>query len=621
MNNLWNEREAQTHAGDLAQRIYTSRLLGRDSALVLHGGGNTSVKTIEKNIFGEEEAVLQVKGSGVDLATIDAAGFAPCRLSYLLHLLELEDLADTELLAQFRRSLVRPDAPSPSVEAMLHAVLPFKFIDHTHADALIAVMNSPHGEKRVRDLYGRRVVVVPYVMPGFRLAKECQARMTEAQGAEVIGMVLMHHGLFSWGATARESYERMLGLVEMAEATRPRRGAGRATAPKRIHPAFVQRPNVAALARRGAATPDHVIRTKPVPLVGRDVAAYCREYERYVAAHSAGRQVNPGDPAPRVALDPELGLGAFGRTAREAGVARDIYEHTIAMIEWAEELGGWQPLPERHHFDMEYWEPQQAKLRRAESRPAFAGEVAVVTGAASGIGKACVDALLARGAAVVGLDVNPAIRGLHDRADFKGIACDLTQAAAVDAALDEAVAAFGGVDMLVLNAGIFPEGCPITELSPEVWRRVMAINLDANWVLLRSCHALLRLAPARGRVVVIGSKNVPAPGPGAAAYSVSKAAVNQLVRVAALEWGKDGIRLNSIHPNMVFDTALWTPAVLESRARHYGISVEQYKTNNVLKVEVTSRDVAELAAAMCGPLFAKTTAAQIPVDGGNERVI
>jgi NAD(P)-dependent dehydrogenase (short-subunit alcohol dehydrogenase family) len=291
----------------------------------------------------------------------------------------------------------------------------------------------------------------------------------------------------------------------------------------------------------------------------------------------------------------------------------------MEIIQRATALGGWQALPASDIFDVEYWDLEQAKLRQGGKPPLFTGEIALVTGAASG--RACVESLLARGAAVVGLDLNPDIRRLHDRPDFHGVVCDLTKEADLGAALDEAVHTFGGLDLLVLNAGIFPPGNRIEDLATETWRKVMSVNLDANFTLLHECHPLLKLAPKGGRVVVIGSKNVPAPGPGAAAYSASKAAVNQLARVAALEWGRDRIRINSIHPNMVFDTALWTPEILESRAKHYGLSVEEYKTNNVLKVPVTSRDVAELAAEMCGPLFAKTTAAQVPVDGGNERVI
>jgi NAD(P)-dependent dehydrogenase (short-subunit alcohol dehydrogenase family) len=232
-----------------------------------------------------------------------------------------------------------------------------------------------------------------------------------------------------------------------------------------------------------------------------------------------------------------------------------------------------------------------------------------------------VEAFLKRGAAVVGLDRNPAVEGLSKRPDFLGVTCDLTDAKGIGQSLNQAVRRFGGVDMLVLNAGIFPSSHPIQDIPAESWRSAMAVNVEANLLVMQACHPLLKLAPRGGRIVVIGSKNVPAPGPGAAAYSASKAALNQLARVAALEWGKDGIRINSLHPNAVYDTALWTDEVLASRAKAYNLTVEQYKKNNLLKTEVASRDVAELAAEMCGRLFAKTTAAQVPVDGGNERVV
>jgi NAD(P)-dependent dehydrogenase (short-subunit alcohol dehydrogenase family) len=251
----------------------------------------------------------------------------------------------------------------------------------------------------------------------------------------------------------------------------------------------------------------------------------------------------------------------------------------------------------------------------------FAGEVALVTGAASGIGQACVDALLTRGAAVTGVDINPAIGGLSSRTGALGLTCDVTDTAALEHALEQTIRAFGGLDMLILHAGIFPASRRIAELTLDDWQRTMRINLDANLLLLRLAHPLLKLAPRGGRVVVVGSKNVPAPGPGAAAYSASKAALNQLARVAALEWGGDGIRINVVHPNAVFDTGIWTEEVLRMRAASYGLSVEEYKTNNILRVEVTSCDVADMVATMCGPVFAKTTGAQIPLDGGNERVI
>jgi NAD(P)-dependent dehydrogenase (short-subunit alcohol dehydrogenase family) len=387
--------------------------------------------------------------------------------------------------------------------------------------------------------------------------------------------------------------------------------------------AFARHPEVGRLSQQGPATPDHVIRTKRLPMLGRDVNIYAHAYRTYFEQNTRNAR-EPRimlDPAPRVVLDPELGLCTAGRTAKDARIAGEIYAHTMDIILRAEALGGYQALPAKDIFDVEYWDLEQAKLKSAGKPPVFAGEVALVTGAASGIGKACVESLLARGAAVIALDVDATVRERFRGPECLGLVCDVTDPEQLTSALERGVRAYGGLDMLILNAGVFPAGKRIAELDDAEWRRVMTVNLDANQRLLREAHALLKLAPRGGRVVAIGSKNVPAPGPGAAAYSASKAALNQLVRVAALEWGADGIRVNILHPDAVFDTGIWTDDVLKARAAHYGMTVEQYKRKNILRTEVMSHDVAELAAEMCGPLFAKTTGAQLPVDGGNERVI
>ena len=651
VKSLWNDEEAAQHPGDLGLRVYTSRLLGRDKSLVLHGGGNTSVKIRETNRFGDEEEILYVKGSGWDLETIEAAGFSPVRLRPAARLATLPRLSDPEMVNELRTAMTLASAPTPSVEAILHAILPFKYVDHTHADAVVTLTNSRDGEALIREAYGDTVVVIPYVMPGFDLARLCAGRFPAEAGPGTVGMVLLNHGIFSFGDTARESYERMIELVRRAEEllerqqawalgpypetageadplaiARLRHDVSRAAGfpmvlvshrdPRAL--AFTRREDVSRIVQ-GPATPDHVIRTKRLPLAGRDVETYVQDYGRYFAEHAKGQTML--DPAPRVILDPELGLATAGRSVKEASIAAEIYGHTMDIIERAERLGGYRALPASDLFDVEYWDLEQAKLAQAGKPAVFAGEVALVTGAASGIGGATVESLLARGAAVVGLDIDPKIGTMLSRRDFLGLACDVTDEGEVARALASAVAAFGGLDLLVLNAGIFPASRKIADLPLAEWDRVMRVNLDANLLLMRLCHPLLKLAPAGGRVVVIGSKNVPAPGPGAAAYSASKAALYQLARVAALEWGSDGIRVNVLHPNAVFDTGVWTGEVLASRAAAYGLSVEEYRRNNVLRVEVTSRDVAELAAELCGPRFAKTTGAWIPVDGGNERVI
>lgn len=655
MKSLWNDREAAQCTDDLALRVYTSRLLGSDPSLVLHGGGNTSVKLTEHDLFGEAEEILYVKGSGWDLATIEAAGFTPVRLAHLLKLARLEKLGDGEMVNQLKTHQTRAAAPTPSVEAILHGLLPYRYVDHTHADAIVTLTNSPGGEARIRDLFGDRVVVIPYVMPGFDLARRVAELFPKAAHEGTLGMVLMHHGLFTFGDTARLAYERMIGLVDEAERYLQSHGAWSLATSFREHAidtraiaalrrsvsdaagfpmilqcrrgetelSFCQRPDLAEISQRGPATPDHVIRTKRLPMLGREVPDYVAGYQRYFEAH-AGESRNPVemlDPAPRVILDPELGLLALGKNSREAGIVADIYRHTLEIIQRAEALRGWRALPEREIFEVEYWELEQAKLGKAAGAPALQGEVALVTGAASGIGRACVEALLKRGCAVVGLDLNPAIAERRDSGGFLGLVCDVTDPGAIEDALRQTLLNFGGLDMLVLNAGIFPGGCPVAGLDDAGWRRVMEINLDANLRLLRESHPYLKLAPKGGRVVVIGSKNVAAPGQGAAAYSASKAALNQLARVTALEWAADGIRINSLHPDAVFDTGLWSDEVLAARAAHYELSVAAYKKRNLLRTEITSHDVAELAAELCDRRFSKTTGAQIPVDGGNDRVI
>lgn len=655
MQSLWNDDEASQYPGDLGQRVYTSRLLGRDKTLVLHGGGNTSVKIRETNILGDEEDILHVKGSGWDLEFIEAGGFAPVRMDHLLRLAQLPVLSDPQMVNELRTHMTNANAPTPSVEAILHAILPYKYVDHTHADAVVTLCNTPSGEQRIRALYGERVVVIPYIMPGFDLARLCAEIFPNEVTDRTLGMVLMNHGIFSFGATARESYERMIALVGMAEDELKARKAWAVSWPEVTPPVqslrielanlrneitrlvgapvvlhttrdaqtlgFARRADVGTISQQGPATPDHVIRTKRVAMIGRDVAAYAEAYRQYFEAHVGDSAKTLLDPAPRVILDPEFGLCTVGRSAQDAFIVRDIYQHTIDTVVRATRLERYQALPASDYFDVEYWDLEQAKLRKAGKPPLFAGEVVLVTGAASGIGKACVAAFLARGAAVVGLDITAAIETVSNMPAYLGRVCDVTDAHALEVALETAVQQFGGLDMLVLNAGVFPGGVNIAQLADAEWERVLRVNLDANLALLRLAHPLLKRAPRGGRVAVIGSKNVLAPGPGAAAYSASKAALTQLMRVAALEWAGDNIRLNELHPDAVFDTGIWTDEVLAARAAHYGVTVEQYKRRNLLKTDITSCDVAELAAELCGPLFAKTTGAQIPIDGGDARVI
>ena len=640
MENRW----ADAPTDPLDACVYGSRLLGSESGLVLHGGGNTSVKVTGTDITGTEVEILYVKGSGWDLASIERPGFAPLRLDRLRELLSVSSLPDSAMMNELRCALLDASAPDPSVETLLHAVLPQPAVLHSHADAILTLTNLE--KPRVAEALGDRVVVIPYVMPGFGLAKVAAELYPLHANANTIGVVLMNHGLFTFGADVREAYDRHIELVTLAEeflaGYRP--SGATVTAPivepvriaelrKEISDAasrpmivsrhadpvtldFTNRPDLAAIASQGPATPDHVIRTKRLPLLGTDVAGYAAEYRAYFAQHG-NPELTMLDPAPRILLDPSFGMLTVGKRAADADAVADIYQHTIDIIERAEMLGGYRALSAAELFEVEYWELEQAKLRRGGSGGEFTGEVALVTGAASGIGRACADALRAKGASVVGLDLTPT----ESRTDYLGLQVDVTDRNAIAEAIARGVDRFGGIDLLVPSAGVFPGNMPIAALDPVAWQRTMAVNTDAIAFLFSAVHPYLKLAPRGGRVVVIASKNVPAPGPGAAAYSASKAAVTQLARVAALEWASDGIRVNVVHPDAVFDTGLWTEEVLEQRASHYGLTVDEYKRRNLLRTEVRSAGVGRLVAEMCSDTFGYTTGAQIPVDGGNERVV
>ncbi|MGH8743293.1 MAG: SDR family NAD(P)-dependent oxidoreductase, partial [Burkholderiales bacterium] len=509
MKSLWNDKEAAQYKGDLGLRVYTSRLLGRDKSLVLYGGGNTSVKIRERNILGAPEDILYVKGSGWDLETIEVAGFSPVRLPHLLQLARLSALSDPQMVNELKTHMTRAQAPSPSIETILHAILPYKYVDHTHADAVITVTNTDNGEARIRDIYGESVVVIPYVMPGFDLARVCAKRFASESTRETRGMVLLNHGIFSFGKTAKESYQRMISLVARAEKYLANKKAWKITVPhlknasdkplqlelaalrKKISNtagfpvilsthtdsltlAFAQRKDVAKISQQGPATPDHVIRTKRVPMLGRNVAAYSISYKDYFHQYVRGTREKKTmlDPAPRVILDSEFGLGAVGQTAKEATIVAEIYLHTIEIILRAKSLGGFRALPAKDLFEVEYWDLEQAKLKKSGKPAVYAGEIALVTGAASGIGKACANSLLTRGAAVIGLDLNPAIESLYPRSDFLGLRCDVTSEKEAAEALETGARSFGGLDMLVLNAGIFPASRRIEALNANEWRKV-----------------------------------------------------------------------------------------------------------------------------------------------------
>jgi NAD(P)-dependent dehydrogenase (short-subunit alcohol dehydrogenase family) len=322
-----------------------------------------------------------------------------------------------------------------------------------------------------------------------------------------------------------------------------------------------------------------------------------------------------------VILDADFGLVTAGETVKAAEIAADIYEHTTKVILWAEAGNGYQPIDETEAFAIEYWELEQAKLKKTSSEPPFTGEVALVTGAASGIGKACALRLMELGAAVIALDRSPAVGDVSADRRWLGLICDVTDPQSLVEAVEEGVQHFGGLDILVPAAGVFAASAPITSLDRSAWDVSMSVNVDGLFTLFQTAHRFLALSPRGGRVVLIASKNVPAPGPGAAAYSASKAAATQLARVAALEWAPDSITVNMVNPDAVFDTGLWTPELLAERAAKYGLSVEDYKRRNLLRTEVTSQQVAEVVSDLCRLHYSATTGTQIAIDGGSDRIV
>jgi rhamnose utilization protein RhaD (predicted bifunctional aldolase and dehydrogenase)/NAD(P)-dependent dehydrogenase (short-subunit alcohol dehydrogenase family) len=657
MKSLWDDKVAATFAGDdLAMRVYTSRLLGSSDDLVMHGGGNTSVKATTRDFFGNELDVLYVKGSGWDLKTIEKPGFPAIKLKETCMLAELDTLSDPDMTQQLRALMLDPTAPSPSVEAILHAILPAKFIDHTHTDAIVTLSNNPNGEAILAEVFPD-CLVLPYIMPGFILSKQVNDAIKQHDPGQYKGIILMHHGVFTYSEDARVAYENMIELVTRAEdyiaahgknehpsaekpidlldlarirrAVSAVRGCAQLAMLDQTPDAqgFASLANVADIATRGPITPDHVIRTKRIPaIIDASPAADVPEIDQFAADYRAYFEANnPGDlqildPAPRVGIWRDAGSIAFGSSEKECNIITDIARHTRWAIQTGESIGGWEALPAKDIFELEYWVLEQAKLGKSGTPKPHQGKVAIVTGANSGIGKATCEALAADGAVVVGLDIQPEVVTQLQGSGMTGMVCDLTDSASIAAVVEQVVARYGGLDIVVCNAGIFKSGERIEEHTEETWDQTLAINLTATQRFLTATIPYLKLG-INPSILVVGSRNFAAPGPGAAAYSVSKAGITQLARVAALELAADGVRVNVVHPDAVFDTALWTEEALAKSAARYNMTVEEYKAKNLLGREIRSSDVARLLSTVASDVFLATTGAQIPIDGGNDRVI
>ncbi len=671
----------------MALRTYSSRLLGAEESLVLHGGGNTSVKGYATNVLGERLPALYVKASGYDLVDIEPEGHAAVDLGFLKRLRVLADLSDAAMADEFRAHLFNPHTPTPSIETLAHAFLPHRFIDHTHADAMLALTNQSEAAKRVEEALGEDVLVLDYVKPGFKLAKAAAAAYESRPGSK--GMVWVRHGLVTWGTTARESYEATIELVTRAEkylaerATRPLvvqistppslaekrlvtvaplvRGllaepSGDADRPwrrvilqsltDRATLDFVDSDRGKQIALSPPLTSDHLIRTKALPL-WVDSPAYndparlrqqlAAALEEYTAAYKAYIERNSAHlpeglatfaPLPRVLLLPGLGAICSDKDVQSAKIARDITAHTLAVKAQVAAMGTYEGLDESHLFEMEYHTLQHAKLGKRIELP-LAREVAVITGAAGAIGSAIAQGLLENGCHLAVTDLpGQALESLTtelketfgDR--VLGVAVDVTDAASVAQGFETIIKTWGGVDLVIVNAGVALVSS-LEEMKLEVFQKLERVNIEGTLLMLAEAGRHFKYQGTGGDVVMISTKNVFAPGAKFGAYSATKAAAHQLARIASLEMAEIGVRVNMVSPDAVFShgtrkSGLWAE-VGPDRMRARGLDEkgleEYYQKRNVLKAKVTGEHVAK-AVLFFATRQTPTTGATIPVDGG-----
>lgn len=677
MRSHWNDAEAG--ATPLSQLVYMSRIMGQDEGLVLWGGGNTSTKVQDTDLLGRPIQLMLIKGSGSDMKAVVPRDFPAVRLEEIRASFQLDDMSDDEMVAYFGRCMVDPSAPRPSIETLLHGYLDADSVAHSHADAILSLTNTQAAPDTVRRVFGTALAIIPYRRPGFLLAKEVGQAMLDNPRVE--GVVLLNHGLITWGDTAREAYARHIELVSKAEEfiaggrdAKPPRGArlhsplseqARRSVATRVAPSlrgavsvdarkvlrfddspdvleFLATARTRELIKVGPATPDHLLNTKRHPLfveaadpadaddviasIQRELTAYTQHYVEYYERYRTDEPLL--DPAPRVVLVPGVGMWTVGRDARACLIPADIYHHTIQVMAGAETLDRYASLSEKDAFDAEYWPLELYKLTLAPAERQLARRIALVTGAARGIGAAIARRLAGEGAHLVVTDVNAAgAMGVAEgivKANGAGRAIatklDVTDEESVAAAFDLARLTFGGLDIVVSNAGV-AHVAPIESLSLDDWQQSLAVNATGHFLVAREAMRLFKEQGLGGAMVFIATKNVTAPGKDFGAYSAAKAAEAQLARVLAIEGGEHGVRVNMVNPDAVFeDSGLWSDQVRQDRAAAHGIGPHEledfYQQRNLLRARVTPEDVAEAVLWLASDLSSKTTGAMLPVDGG-----
>ena len=660
---------------ELEMLVYRSNLLASDRSIVNFGGGNTSVKVRQPDHTGRETTVLWVKGSGSDLATIDAGGFAGLRLDEILPLAERDAMTDEEMVGYLARCQLEPSMPRPSIETLLHAFVPHPHVDHTHPDAIGSIVGSVDGERLARECFGADAVWIEYIRPGFALSKLVADAVSEHPEAKLV--LLAKHGLVTWGDTAAESYASTLDAINRAASFVDGRGAeafGGAVRPALddarrrdlladVLPAlrgalaidgprilkvdaspevleFVSGKASPELSQVGAACPDHLVHTKRRPVFAafdpevdetaglktrlvEEVRAFQDRERAYVDRYRAdGDELR--DPSPRVILIEGVGLVSVGRTLKAATLARDLYLRAIAVMRGASALGGFVSLDDEESFGIEYWPLELYKLSLAPPPGEFQGVVVLVTGGAGGIGSSVAQGFAAGGACIVVTDIDlegaeSVAAGLGEVAT--GVWADVTDEASVVSAYREAALAFGGVDIVISNAGI-ASSAPITETSVELWDRNNDILARGYFLVAREAARLLIDQGTGGSIIFVGSKNALAPGKGAAAYSAAKAAELHLARCLAEELGPHGVRVNTVNPDAVLEgSRIWDSSWREERAKAYGIEAGElesfYRERTTLKVNVLPADIAAAILFFASPRRSgKSTGNILNVDGG-----
>jgi rhamnulose-1-phosphate aldolase/alcohol dehydrogenase len=679
MKSRWSDADAKGLDG-LDLLVYGSRLIGAEPSLVVWGGGNTSLKVEERDFRGRTVSVLRVKGSGSDLKSVARKDFPGVRMEEILALLERPDMEDQEMVGYLAHALQELGGARPSIETLLHGFLPHEAVIHTHADAIVSLSNTDRCREVIQEVYGKEAVSIPYRRPGFLLSKDVATALKAQPGATAV--ILEKHGTITWGQTVKDAYLRTIDLITRAEEAIKARSKGRmrfgrarvtplpaaerretalAVAPflrglvsrqKRAILHFDDAPDVlefvgakeaGTLSQVGPATPDHTIYTKRVACFvetdrprdpDRLKAAVREAVERFVAGYTGYFQSHRYegatllDPFPRVVLIPGLGMFTTGKDKRTALIVDDIYHHTLNVLGAASAIGRYMSLTTKEAFEVEYWPLELYKLTLAPPERELARRVALVTGGASGIGKAVARRLAQEGAHVVVADLDEG--GAKKVADeivaasgtgrALALGMDVTRESSVRQAFAAATLTYGGLDIVVSNAGI-AHSAPIDAMVLSDWERSFAVNATGHFLVAREALRLLKAQGLDGAFVFVATKNVMSPGKDFGAYSASKAAEAQLAKIVALEGGAHGIRANIVNPDAVFqDSRLWSEEIRRERAQAQGISVEQleefYRKRNILGASILPEDVAEAVLFLASDRSAKTTGCTLTVDGG-----